>query len=259
MGSTSSWIKPKIEHSAFPGPAYRGYKESNKNLFFIGKDKTKIACMAYGEETKYTYSPIIIYSHGNATDIGHTHKYLSDLSKDLRVKIITYDYPGYGLSPGTASESECIRAIDAVYNYLILSGYDPGDIILYGSSIGTGPTVNLGQRINGLKGLVLQTPYTSACGVKSEYAEYTSDTCTSVMENPNIFRTIELIGKIKSPIMIIHGTADQVISYSHATNLFELIKNNNNKNKLVTLTGANHNDIESNFYDAIIDTLSELL
>lgn len=61
------------------------------------------------------------------------------------------------------------------------------------------------------------------------------------------------------PVIIIHGTNDQIISYSHATKLFDIIKDNNQHNKLITLTGANHNNIEADYYSAITGSLSKLL
>ena len=42
----------------------------------------------------------IIFSHGNATDIGQMRDFLLDLRKRLKVNIVAYDYSGYGLSSG---------------------------------------------------------------------------------------------------------------------------------------------------------------
>ena len=267
--SISSTIKPHIEYLAFPAPKRPGYNLSHERLFFIGDNEiSKIACMRYNENDMkrgchFHTRPIIIYSHGNATDIGYVDscksKLLTNLSNDLNVTIISYDYPGYGLSPGVPSEEGCIRAINTLYDYLISIGYEAKNIILYGSSIGTGPTVSIASKKNKLRGVVLQTPYTSCVGIKSECAEYTSYACSSVSRNPNIFTTSEIIHKIKSPIIIIHGTDDQIIAYSHATELFEIVKDNNENNRLVTLPGAGHNNIDTKFYSAITDSLSKLL
>lgn len=161
MGSSSSLLKNQIEKCAFPAPKRSGYDVSNKRLFFVGNNETaKIACMRYNENIS---KPVILYSHGNATDIGYidSNQYLQQLSRDMNVGIVSYDYPGYGLSPGIPSESECIRAINTIFDHLISIGHDPKNIILFGSSIGTGPTANLASRVTELRGVVLQTPYTT--------------------------------------------------------------------------------------------------
>jgi hypothetical protein len=96
---------------------------------------------------------IILYSHGNAIDIGQMHLFLTKLSQEIDVDVIAYDYPGYGLSEGGHASAEgCTRFIFQVYEYLLKLGYDTENILLCDTSIGTGPTVNLAVAIPGLKG-----------------------------------------------------------------------------------------------------------
>jgi len=259
MGSVVSYcIKTRIESAAFPAPK-KGYTSSHKNFrFIVAPESQKIACMFY--EFKKSKS-VLIYSHGNATDIGYMHKFISNLSRDCAINIISYDYEGYGLTPGIPSENGCIKAITCVYNYLINEGYSPNNIILYGTSIGTGPTVDLAEKISNknkkLKGVLLQTPYTSVVGVVSKIPEVSSSyVCSSVsMENPNIFRSSEKISKITSPIVIVHGIKDELISYSHAVSLYQ----SNKLASLVTLENATHNNIENDYYEVIVKCIKNML
>lgn len=256
MGLISSQIKQLVEKKAF-FPPKPGYKTSDHRLFFLGNNEaSKIACMKYNENAP---GPVILYSHGNATDIGRISDYLEMLANDMDLCIVSYDYPGYGFSPGIASEKGCVYAINVVYEHLISIGYMTKNIILYGSSIGTGPTAKLGSMISGFRGILLQTPFTSGVGVVSDCGEQLSYSCSYVSESPNIFTTEEIIHKIDSPITIIHGTNDEIIAYSHVTKLFEKIKDLNENNKLVTLPGAGHNNIENMFYTAITDSLLEFI
>ena len=50
--------------------------------------------------TKFT----IIYSHGNAEDVGISLYYLDVLSHVLKASVIAYEYPGYSISEGKPSE-----------------------------------------------------------------------------------------------------------------------------------------------------------
>lgn len=46
----------------------------------------------------------ILYSHGNAEDIGQLRKWMTYLSKMLKCNTMTYDYQGYGCSNNTPTE-----------------------------------------------------------------------------------------------------------------------------------------------------------
>ncbi|KAH0436081.1 hypothetical protein IEQ34_026488 [Dendrobium chrysotoxum] len=42
----------------------------------------------------------LLYSHGNAADLGQLYDLLTELSVHLRVNVMGYDYSGYGQSSG---------------------------------------------------------------------------------------------------------------------------------------------------------------
>lgn len=52
-----------------------------------------------------------------------------------------------------------IADIDACYNWLLKKGFSPSDIVLYGQSIGSGPTVNLAARTPKVAGVVLHAAF----------------------------------------------------------------------------------------------------
>jgi pimeloyl-ACP methyl ester carboxylesterase len=262
----------------FPIPQI-GYTQSHEKLKYIySSNSKKIACMLYNFEN--TDKNVIIYSHGNATDIGRMDSLISKLSRDLNIKIISYDYAGYGLSDGKATEQGCIESICAVYNYLLKEGYKSNNIILYGVSIGTGPTIDLAERVSlknmKLKGILLQAPYTSAVGVVSSVIETSLNTCGSFVENLNPFRSVEKIGQVICPIIIIHGTYDTIISHSHSIKLKEAFEGKpsstreafegkpsstreaNKSIELILIEGAGHNNIETNHYNIIIESIKKL-
>ena len=47
--------------------------------------------------------------------------------------------------------------VDACLAWLLEQGCKPGDVILYGQSVGSGPTINLAARTPGLAGVVLHS------------------------------------------------------------------------------------------------------
>jgi fermentation-respiration switch protein FrsA (DUF1100 family) len=257
MGILMSSFKQPIENIAFPAPRC-SYTYKTENLHFVkDRDNKQIAYIHYYRNKKIT----IIYSHGNGTDIGYMNYLCSTLARDLNANVILYDYEGYGLSEGTPSERGCINGIESVYNYVVSKGVNPSDIILYGTSIGTGPTVHLAHKLAqqgiNLKGILLQTPYKSVVSVISQSLATTSYISSAGYDeyNPDLFRTIDKIGSIKSPITIIHGLLDEVIPYDHSVTLTK----QNKYIKLVTLNDASHNNIDSDYYDYVKNCLYEFM
>jgi len=268
MGLIASFVtQPCIEKVAFPAPKKSSYTIHHPNITFIGRTKTEvIACMKYTPQNLPINSrKIIIYSHGNACDIGQTDTFLAKLSAQLETEIISYDYPGYGLSTGFASEKSALYALDTVYTHLAAVGYK--HIVLYGVSIGTGPTVSKAVQLSkqkhiiALKGCVLQTPYTSVVGVVSQPIEHILySTESSICKNPNIFKSQETIDQITVPVTIIHGTKDEVIPYHHAVTLYDCLQQaQRTTSRLITLPEATHNSIEEDYYSELVACLAEML
>ena len=109
----------------------------------------------------------IIYSHGNATDIGAMHPLQLILSNSLECNVVSYDYSGYGESGGVAMEANTYTDIAGVYEWTLknVCGNDESRIILYGQSVGSGPCCYLAKQIDGLGGMILHSPFMSGMRV----------------------------------------------------------------------------------------------
>ena len=128
-------------------------------------------------ERKFT----IIYSHGNAEDVGLSLPYLDHFSRCCNCNVLAYEYCGYSIAEGEPSEKNCYECIDAAFRYLTegRTGFDdkkqknspsylvdPSRVVLFGRSLGTGPTVDLAARFlsesdgseRNLAGVILQSP-----------------------------------------------------------------------------------------------------
>jgi pimeloyl-ACP methyl ester carboxylesterase len=115
-----------------------------------------------------------LYSHANAEDIGTVYPWVKFLAKSLHVSILAYDYTGYGLSqPSIPSEENCYADIDAAYDYLVNERQIlPENIVLYGRSLGSGPSCYLAARTaeagSPVAGLILHAPFLSVFRVVFE-------------------------------------------------------------------------------------------
>ena len=80
------------------------------------------------------------------------------LAYQLSVNLLAYDYSGYGESTGEPSPSGCYSDIQACWDYLTQErGFKPEEIVLYGQSVGSGPTGHLAARQPKLKGCVFHS------------------------------------------------------------------------------------------------------
>lgn len=175
----------------------------------------------------------ILYSHGNAADLGQMYDLFSELSIHLRVNLLGYDYSGYGQSTGKPTEQNTYADIEAAYECLKQTyGVKEEDIILYGQSVGSGPTVDLASRLSRLRAVVLHSPILS--GVRVMYPvkrTYWFD----------IFKNIDKIPLVQCPVLVIHGTEDDVVDWTHGKQLWELCKE---KYEPLWVKGGNHCDLE---------------
>ena len=76
---------------------------------------------------------VIIYSHGNALDIGCCIENIAVLGNALDTDYVFYDYEGYGCSDGDAHCENLSRDLRTVYEY-VRTLFDGKDIYLLGES-----------------------------------------------------------------------------------------------------------------------------
>ncbi|MEQ2282803.1 Alpha/beta hydrolase domain-containing protein 17A [Ameca splendens] len=188
----------------------------------------------------------MLFSHGNAVDLGQMSSFYIGLGTRINCNIFSYDYSGYGVSTGKPTEKNLYADIDAAWHamrtrYCII----PENIILYGQSIGTVPTVDLASRYE-CAAVILHSPLTS--GMRVAFPETKQTYCFDAFPN------IEKVSKITSPVLIIHGTEDEVIDFSHGLTLFERCPK---AVEPLWVEGAGHNDIE--LYSQYLDRLRRFI
>lgn len=107
----------------------------------------------------------VLFSHGNAVDLGQMSSFYLGLGTRINCNIFSYDYSGYGVSNGRPSEKNLYADIDAAWQSLRTRyGISPENIILYGQSIGTVPTIDLASRFE-VGAVILHSPLTSGMRV----------------------------------------------------------------------------------------------
>mmetsp|Transcript_5409 Transcript_5409/g.10313 ORF Transcript_5409/g.10313 Transcript_5409/m.10313 type:complete len:310 (+) Transcript_5409:354-1283(+) len=182
----------------------------------------------------------IVFSHGNAMDCGIIFHYWMEMAHTLSADVFAYDYTGYGASTGVPSERDTYADIEAVYHYIESLGVDPADnIILYGQSVGTGPSCHLAAR-KPVRGLVLHSPMVTGIRVISN----DNSVCApaSIFRSCDLFTNVKQIPNIEAKVYIMHGTNDAVIDVSHAEYLLSKWPQDK-QHPPYFVQGAGHDDI----------------
>ena len=169
---------------------------------------------------------------------------------------MAYDYTGYGKSTGYPAEEFVYADIEAAYSYLLqVRKIQPEQIVLYGRSLGSGPSCYLAAKTaksgRSVAGVILQSPLLSAFRVAFNFR------FTMVGDR---FPNIDYAPYIQCPVFIVHGTQDEVVPFWHGQELF-LALNQSWRAKPFWVEGAGHNNIEAllrpsgTFVDKLVEFL----
>ncbi|MHC4927961.1 MAG: alpha/beta hydrolase [Planctomycetota bacterium] len=188
---------------------------------------------------------VVLFSHGNAEDIGQNLGFFQEYQMQ-EVGILGYDYRGYGLSDGKASEQNTYRDIAAAYNYLIdQQQIAPERIIVHGRSVGSGPSVWLAANYP-VGALVLESPFVSAFRVRTRWPIIPFDK----------YNNLGRIKNIKN---------DRIVGFWHGEKLYEAAAEpkmnywvpNAGHNNLIYTAGDEYWDKLNEFIDLIQQYQSE--
>merc|ERR1712183_1119392 len=96
-----------------------------------------------------------------------------------------------------------------------------------GRSIGTGPTIDLAMRHPEIRGVVLQSPLES-CGravFGSTLGAKNAATAAWLGYRIDLFKNYEKIDKITCPVLVMHGTADDIVPFDNGLAIHNACKN----------------------------------
>jgi len=201
-----------VDTMAFPVPPPEKSRErllSREELVWIPVGSShRVPGVLIGSTASTREDVTIIYSHGNAEDVGLALPYLDMMARITGADVFAYEYLGYGLATGVPS----------AFEWLLRSGKDPRKIVAFGRSLGSAPTCYLAARHAGLLGVVLQSPLES--GARAVMGNFVS----SVGYALDIFKNYEKVPQILCPVFIMHGTHDDVVPVNNGRQLHRALR-----------------------------------
>jgi len=179
--------------------------------------------------------PVILFFHGNggslASEVDRFHQLISD-----GIGLIGVEYRGYGGNEGSPSEQGLIADAEAAYAFAV-SHYPVQQIVVWGGSLGSGVAVALAAE-KPIGRLILEAPYTSTEAVGAQHYWYLP--VRFLMKDQ--FHSDQRIGKVKAPLLILHGVLDRTVPYSMGEQMFELA---NKPKHIVRFLDGGHNDLDA--------------
>lgn len=194
--------------------------------------------------------PTLLYFHGNAGSLASRSERIRKYTNRGR-GIYMMSYRGYSGSTGTPSEVNNVADAKRAYNDLIGLGVRPQDVIVYGESLGSGVAVQVAAEKQ-ISGLVLDAPYTSMVELAASRYRW-------LPVRPMLLDRYEsdsFIGRVRCPLLIIHGEKDETIPVAMGRTLFAAA---NEPKQLITFPNAGHADhYLYGSYDAINTWIDQL-
>lgn len=180
--------------------------------------------------------PVVVLFHGNAGHIGG-RAFKARAFMDAGYGVLLAEYRGYGGNPGNPDEKGFYNDARAFIDWLGKAERIPEKgIVLYGESIGSGVAVQMAVEHGGVAGLVLEAPFSSALDVAKGVYWWLPVGYLMIDK----FMSIEKIGFIHAPLLIMHGDNDKTVPFSLGQKLFDAA---NNPKTFVAIKGGGHSDL----------------
>ncbi len=191
----------------------------------------------------------LVHFHNNRDDAADA----ADLALRLHARglgVLLVEYRGYGLSRGTEPSEEGLYAdAEAALSRLAARGVGPEQVVLWGTSLGTGVAAEMARRGRGAA-LVLVTPYTSIPDVVTAAVPVVP----AGLLMPPRFDTLGKTADIRIPTLVIHGDADEIVPFWMGAQLAAAIPGA----RLLHVRGGHHGDLFLREGERLLDAILDL-
>jgi uncharacterized protein len=199
-------------------------------------------------------SALMLFCHGNAGNISHRVDNLRRLH-DIGLNVFIFDYRGYGQSSGQITESGFY--LDAEAAYTVAREHAAAKnlkLVMFGRSLGGIAAVHLGAR-HACSGLILESTFTHMAAMARVH--FPLPVPGGLLRHK--LNALEKIGRIKAPVLFVHGDRDDIVPINLGRELFDATKA---PKEFMTIQGAGHNDTYfvggSAYFDKMRDFISSL-
>lgn len=186
-------------------------------------------------------APTLLYLHGTFRNLqGNVHKILA--LREAGFSVLAVDYRGWGQSSSIIpSEQTILQDARLAWAELVRREPRPAQRLIYGHSMGSGVAVDLASHLSSPSdygGLILESAFTSFADVAFEAGWRAS---LLSLFNPERFASIDKIGRVHAPLLMMHGDQDDTIPIRLGKRLFDAA---NQPKQWQTIAGGHHSDLD---------------
>ncbi len=180
------------------------------------KTSDNIELLGWYHEKNLKDFKTLIFFHGNAGSLENRIHKLNHF-QDMNINFLIIAWRGFSGNKGNPSEQGLYEDGKSAIDWLIKKGVSEKNLILYGESLGTGIATHLAQNKN-FAGVILETPFTSMIDAAKKFYPY----IPVKLLLKDKFENYKKIKNIDSPILIMHGEADQLVPFSMGKKIYEI-------------------------------------
>ncbi|BDV44923.1 alpha/beta hydrolase [Geotalea uraniireducens] len=173
--------------------------------------------------------PAVLFFHGNGEVIDFLPAEFAWL-RNLGMQVLLVEYPGYGRSSGSPSETSITAAAVAAFDLLAArDDVDPRRIVAFGRSLGGGAAAALARQ-RPLAAVVLQSPFTSL-------RPFARRMLLPALLLRDRYDNRAALRGYEGPVLVLHGRDDDIVPFAEGRDLAAAVPHG----RLVALS-CGHND-----------------
>ena len=161
----------------------------------------------------------VVLFHGNAGNIAD-RAFKARCFLDVGFGVVLAGYRGFGGNPGSPTEAGLFSDAMALVEALGAHEMAPGQLILYGESMGSGVAVHMAQTLadagTPVAGVILEAPFTSM----ADAAAYHYRWLPARLLVHDRYDSLSKIGGIRTRLLLIHGDRDRTVPQALGKKLF---------------------------------------
>jgi uncharacterized protein len=165
-------------------------------------------------------APTLLYYHGTFRNLYQNLPKINAL-REAGFAILAVEYRGWGRSTVIVpSEQTIVQDARIAFNELKRRELRPSHRVIYGHSMGSGVAVEIASSLAApadYGGLILESAFTSFPDIATE-ASWLGRLVSSF--NNERFASIDKIGKVQAPLLMLHGTVDKTVPIQLGERLF---------------------------------------
>jgi alpha-beta hydrolase superfamily lysophospholipase len=162
-------------------------------------------------------APVLLYLHGARWNVAGSAPRIRRM-QDLGFSVLAIDYRGFGRStPGLPSEDMAYEDARAAWDWLA-ARYPDRPRFVFGHSLGGAIAIDLASKVEDERGTIVEGTFTSIPDVASSMKWGWLPIGPLITQR---FESVKKVGRIQSPLLVVHGSNDSLIRSELGRKLYE--------------------------------------